>query len=158
MSRFIQSGSGCKPSDLGKIAQQPIIDIKVLGGQLQCTYNPTFCANDGYCYLPVKSGSLNIQYRQNIRVGICPSGSRVHDQQPTDNIDRVNVMCPGSIIGERVECYRRRYTNITFCVGYQTVCTYIERGNYQRVVVPALKKLICTSATTEYTIDSYVTN
>ena len=156
MSRLIHPGSSCLISDLGKIAQQQENQIRGVGGQLQCTYNPTFCEYEGYCYLPVKAGTVLIQFHPNARVGACPPGSRVSDNQPADNINRENVPCHGSLNGEMLGCYRRRYTNITFCSSYQTVCIYRdERGNYQRFSAPALKKLLCTTATAEYAVDGY---
>jgi hypothetical protein len=156
MSRVIQPGGFCQINDLGKMAQQLEPYIKGVGGQLQCTYNPTFCGDTGYCYLPVKTSTVLIHYRPNVRVGICPSGSRVSEEQPAGNIDREHVLCGGVINPEVLGCYRRNYTNITFCSGYQTICIYRdERGNYQRVSVPALKVLLCTTATAEYMIDGY---
>lgn len=164
LSHEINPGDNCASSDLGKMAQQTINNIVVSGGQLQCTYNPTFC-NSGYCYLPIRSSNILYQYNVPQTIGSCPPGTIFDDSnQPADGILN-QTTCPKingavktqGVHAAKTNCYTSTVTGFSFCKSYQTVCSYFNvfKFRVEEALVPALVKLQCTAATATYTIDNY---
>jgi hypothetical protein len=155
ISHLINSGSICSQSQLGKIVQD--MSSTIIISQLQCTYNPTFCAGGGYCFLPVKNNTFNYKFAVPTNKYECPIGTVVDSNQPIDGISR-SVSCPSNLgwiltqglHGEGANCYIS-ITGLKFCQAYQSVCNY----THGQVLVAGLKELRCTNTTTSYTVDNY---
>jgi hypothetical protein len=128
-----------------------------INSQVQCIYNPTFCSDPGYCYLPIKSATFDYQFVIPKTSYVCPAGTVVDGSQPVQNISP-KVSCPDipdwsltqSVHGEEIGCYTG-VTGMSFCQGYQTVCAYLQG----KQAVSALVGLRCTGSTRTYTIDNY---
>jgi hypothetical protein len=163
MSHLIKLGENCSESELGKMAQQNSDSIIAVGGQLQCTYNPTFCEPGSYCYLAVKSSTFIIKYVPTTTAGSCPTGTLVTAEQPADGLD-ASVKCPtipgysmvdGKVIGENIGC-RQSITHMNLCNSYQSVCRYRDYlGAIKEMQIPALTKLECSSRTNTFVVDNY---
>lgn len=156
ISSPVNAGDACNVDEIGKIVQE--INSVTINSQVQCMYNPTFCAGSGYCYLPLKSTTFTYNFPIPKSNYSCPYGTVVDGNQPADNISTF-VSCPvnpdwGSLVQdvhtEATGCYVS-VTKMTFCNSFQTVCTY-TKGEH---LINALLKLKCTNSTTTYTIDNY---
>lgn len=155
LSHAVTAGSSCNSTDLGKTLQD--MSGITINSQVQCIYNPTFCSDPGYCYLPIKSTTFDYQFATFKASYMCPAGTVVDGNQPAQNISP-KVSCPNSpgwtlintLHGEGIACYTG-ITGINFCQGYQTVCTYLQG----KQAVAALVGLRCTSSTSTYTVDNY---
>lgn len=159
MSHMIQAGVSCDSSELGKFAQD--LNHLVISSQLQCTYNPTFCQGNGYCYLPIKTTSFDYQYTTPVSSAQCPVGTIVDNNQPSGNLfDKITCQnIEGWLIyqglhGEATMCYQG-VTGSTFCMGYEAVCTYSNGSQFMKQLQPGLIKLRCSNATSSYTVDNY---
>jgi hypothetical protein len=73
VSNPITAGKDCSADDIGKIAGQQFKDTFGAGGQLQCTYNPTYCKTK-YCYLPLKPASIIYNFSTLKQDVACPAG------------------------------------------------------------------------------------
>lgn len=153
----------CDRSKLGQMVQEQ--NGLVILSQLQCTYSPTFCGGDGYCYLPIKTTSFTEIFNLPKERGTCPSGTIINKNQPEDGIIW-SVNCPPKtgwrvvqgIHGVEFECYTNKAGSQN-CHSYQTICTYLDKDdNQQSLAIPALIKLSCSNATATYVIDNYVNN
>jgi hypothetical protein len=157
ISHVINAGSSCNAVELGKILQD--MSSVTINSQIQCSYNPSYCPGNGYCYLPIKSTTFEYQFDTAKASYSCPIGTVVDGNQPAGNI--IDVTCPvisgwnrtQTLHGEGIpdSCYKG-ITGMTFCQGYQAVCTY-DKGIQ---IVAALKKLRCTNSTAIFTIDNYI--
>ncbi|HLX52962.1 MAG TPA: hypothetical protein VKR58_03425 [Aquella sp.] len=155
LSHAITAGSSCNADELGKILQD--MSSITINSQVQCVYNPTFCHDPGYCYLPIKSTTFDYQFAIFKVSYMCPAGTVVDGNQPVQGISS-KVSCPNipdwtltqSVHGEEIACYIG-VTGMNFCQGYQAVCTYLQG----KQTVAALAGLRCTSSTSTYTVDNY---
>ncbi len=162
ISHPITPGSICSPTDLGKMAQE--FNPVGAGGQLQCSYNPTFCSGNGYCYLPTKPSGVLIVFDSLVQDGNCPSGTIVDQNQPSDGINS-QVSCPAisgfafqGIHGIPSGAYQS-VTGFTFYSNYATFCVYNDgSGNIESNPIKALAKLLCSSNVTTYLVDHYRPN
>ena len=162
-SHEVVAGSSCDVSELGKMVQQ-LANSVITTSQLQCTYNPTFCAANGYCYLPIKSASFTYTYRTLHSIGTCPSGTLADTNQPSDAVI-TTVSCPvvpdewlliQNTHSEMTNCYIG-VTGLSVCTSYQTICTYKDQNNkLQKLPVIALSKLKCTNNSTTFVVDNYI--
>jgi|GEM_PF-5374622 len=155
LSHAVTAGISCNSSELGKILQD--MSSITINSQVQCVYNPTFCSNPGYCYLPIKSATFDYQFATPQVSYMCPAGTVVDGNQPAQGISP-KASCPNipywtliqSVHGEGIACYTG-ITGMNFCQGYQTICSYLQG----KQAVAALAGLRCTSSTSTYTVDNY---
>ncbi|MBP9741750.1 MAG: hypothetical protein KBD37_00155 [Burkholderiales bacterium] len=160
-SHEIKEGDSCSSDDLGKIVQH-LAGGNLIISQLQCMYNPTFCSGAGYCFLPVKTTTFTYQFAPLKASAVCPAGTIVDSVHANNNI-ATGISCPiysgltliQGVHGETANCYQNA-VNLSFCMGYQSVCSYKDKnGVIQKVLVAALAQLTCTNSTATYTIDNY---
>ena len=161
-SNPVAIGTSCTGVELGKMTQQLNSEIMVVGGQLQCMYNPTYCSGTGYCYLPIKNSSFIYNFTTLKSSYSCSTGTIVDDNQPTAGIN-TSVSCTNlsgwtitqGVHGVKTNCYNG-VAGFSFCTGYKTVCSYRNSsGATQDSLVNALAQLKCGVTNNTFTVDNY---
>lgn len=161
-SNPVAIGTSCTGTELGKMTQQLNAEIMVVGGQLQCMYNPTYCFGTGYCYLPIRNSSFIYNFTTLKSSYSCSTGTIVDDNQPTRGIN-ASVSCTNlsgwtitqGVHGVKTNCYDG-VAGFSFCTGYKTVCSYRNSsGATQDLQINALVQLKCGVTNNTFTVDNY---
>lgn len=149
-SAYVSIGSACDSTQVGMMAQQQNYTGSIptaVKGQLQCTYNPTYCSSGSYCFLPNKGTAFAVTYNPAVSNATCPSGSYVDPTLIDSMVD--TSACANTIIKQPSGSVNPT-TGVTVYNGIQGTC---KNGNGNTIGI--VNKLICSTVTNIFSISNY---
>lgn len=139
-SHYVGLGESCTSTQVGTMAQQQdyaTVQTNVKG-QMQCVYNPTYCTNSDYCYLPLKNNVV-VQKYNNANVATCPSGTYISQVSINRMVDTTS--CTDSI---NIAPTGYKKNNVNIYTGLQASCN--KSGTNAGIIT----KLICSTYTNNF--------